>query len=80
MPSYKCVVEEVCAQCGHCAKKDSYPASENATDAMAMVKDTGVEQVVGAENLPQSNRASNPGMPADRVASRSTFERLFSRK
>ncbi len=79
VPSYKCVVEEV-AQCGHCAKKTSYPESANAADALAMVKDAGVEQVIGADDLPGSNRATEPAMPTDNVASRGTLERMFSRK
>jgi len=52
VPSYKCVVEEVCTHCGHCAKLMDYPTADDAETALAMVKGTGVDQIIGAEAVP----------------------------
>lgn len=47
VPAYKCVVEEVCTRCGHCAKKLDYPSAEDAQTAMAMVKDPAIDHIDG---------------------------------
>jgi hypothetical protein len=45
VPSYKCVVEEVCTRCGHCAKATALPAADDAESAVAMAKEAGLEVV-----------------------------------
>ena len=83
VPVYKCVVEEVCSRCGHCAKKCNYPESDTAADAIAMVKESGIQEVIGAEMATPSSRAIEPEQgqrPAADVAGRNPFERMFTRK
>ena len=82
VPSYKCVVEEVCTRCGHCARKVDYPSAEDAATAVAMVKDPGVERIEGAEMPPAADPFQPPvgAAPSQEVASRSFVDRFFVRK
>ncbi|HVU87221.1 MAG TPA: hypothetical protein VHD36_07865 [Pirellulales bacterium] len=82
VPVYKCVVEEVCCRCGHCAKKCNYPESASAADAIAMVKETGIEQVIGGETPLPSSRATaaeQAQIPAAEHSARGPAERMFTR-
>lgn len=82
-PVYKCVVEEVCTRCGHCAKKCNYPESNSAAEAIAMVKESGIQEIIGAETASPSSRPTEPAasvVPVSHVTSRNPFERLFTRE
>jgi hypothetical protein len=52
VPSYKCVVEEVCTRCGHCAKSTALPAADDAESAVAMAKEAGLEVVADETTAP----------------------------
>ena len=93
VPSYKCVVEEVCCRCGHCAKRTTYPSAGDAPTAMAMAGVEGTNAIATSASPAQgetndiataaspapteSNAASDDAPP---VASRNFVDRLFVRK
>jgi hypothetical protein len=79
VPSYKCVVEEVCTRCGHCARSRDYPGAADAATALAMVKNVDIDQVIGAEATPPANHVSAPEATLT-TACRTAFDRTFSRK
>ena len=79
-PSYKCVVEEICTRCGHCASKVDYPSADDPTTAMAMVKGQGADPANATPFEQQPNQTVDASAPATEVASRNFVERLFVRQ
>jgi hypothetical protein len=86
VPSYTCVVEEVCTRCGHCCSKLDFPSAEDAPTALAMVKGRGYEMVTTPEIAVASHETEMFAAPAApeatpvQVSSRNFVERLFVRK
>ncbi|MBI2824555.1 MAG: hypothetical protein HYX69_07715 [Planctomycetia bacterium] len=72
VPSYKCVVEEVCTRCGHCANRLDYPTADDPKAAVAMVKDPKVELPACPDSVAEPYQANHvvaagfierPGVP-----------------
>ena len=86
VPSYKCVVEEVCTRCGHCAKRTTYPSAGDPATAVAMAGDEGTNAVAdpGIQLPPQAADAAaveaGEAIADKGLANKSYVERLFTRR
>lgn len=80
VPAYKCVVEEVCTHCGHCAHAVDYPAADDAQTALAMVKGVAVDQVIEGEMSPAAKRPAEPSVVQQTAATGPLGERLTARR
>ncbi len=79
VPSYKCVVEEVCSRCGHCTNRTSFPTAEDPTTAIALTGQPGIE-VLNEKGEPMQNETPVVQVSATTTAGRSFISRLFSSK
>jgi len=82
VPSYKCVVEEVCARCGHCAHRTTFPSATDPASARALAGDEGTSAIAdpGLPASVQTVEAETRGFDDEGLAGRSLVERLFTRR
>jgi hypothetical protein len=86
VPSYKCVVEEVCTRCGHCAHRTTYPSAADPTTAVAMAGEEGTNAIAdpGVPSPAQTADAevveATEAVADKSVASKSLVDRMFTRR
>lgn len=79
VPSYKCVVEEVCVRCGHCAHRTTYPSAADRAAAIAMAGQEGTNAIADPGELPPIDAPVVPASATTAASSR-LVDRLFVRK